>query len=333
MTTLVVDADNLLTIGFHGRKNYFYKGEHIGGIFHFISTLQTLLEKHELDKIVVFWDGEEGTFERKKIYPQYKQNRNKKEKSIEEQNSYGYQRNRVKQYLEELHIRQGEYKYCESDDNIAHYVQNSPQEEKIILSSDVDLMLLINDNVKLLNPRTHIIYELDSPFIFEKQETIVKNIKTIKILTGDKSDNIDGVKGLGLKRLIEIVPEIKNEKVDLEFILERCKSLKKPKNILQNMLDGTTKNGNFGYDLYVINEKIISLEKPFITIEAKEDIEMLINYELDSENRSYKNTLRLMTEDGIFAYLPKADDGWTTFLNPFLKLIRKEKNKSIKQNN
>jgi hypothetical protein len=37
--------------------------------------------------------------------------------------------------------------------------------------------------------------------------------------------------------------------------------------------------------------------------------------------------MKMMTEDGIFNILPKSDDAWINFLNPFLRLTRKEKNK------
>jgi 5'-3' exonuclease len=63
---LLVDGDNLLTIGFFGLKNHFYKGNHIGGLYHFINTLRRMVEIHHLDKIVVFWDGKEGSASRKR---------------------------------------------------------------------------------------------------------------------------------------------------------------------------------------------------------------------------------------------------------------------------
>jgi hypothetical protein len=50
---------------------------------------------------------------------------------------------------------------------------------------------------------------------------------------------------------------------------------------------------------------------------------------LDQEGRSYKNAIKLMTEDGINNILPKSDDAFANFLNPFLRLTRKEKNKRI----
>ena len=71
------------------------------------------------------------------------------------------------------------------------------------------------------------------------------------------------------------------------------------------------------------------MEEPFLTDEAKESIGLLINENLDPEGRSYKNTMRMMRDDGIFNVLPKSDDAWINFLNPFLRLTRKEKNKRI----
>ena len=67
MSVLLVDGDNLLTIGFYGVKNMFYRGQHIGGIYHFLNTLRRTFELYHLDKIVVFWDGFEGSQNRKKI--------------------------------------------------------------------------------------------------------------------------------------------------------------------------------------------------------------------------------------------------------------------------
>jgi hypothetical protein len=91
-------------------------------------------------------------------------------------------------------------------------------------------------------------------------------------------------------------------------------------------LEGNTKNGKFGLDLLNINSSIIDLNNYFLTDDAKYDIEILIKEKLDKEDRSYKNTLKMMLEDGIFNLLPKQDNNWIDFLNPYLTLIRKEKN-------
>jgi hypothetical protein len=85
----------------------------------------------------------------------------------------------------------------------------------------------------------------------------------------------------------------------------------------------------FGDEFFTINSSIVSLDEPILTEEAKANIKVLINENMDSEGRSYKNTMRMMMEDGLFLTLPKSDDAWIKFLNPFLRLTRKEKNKRL----
>jgi 5'-3' exonuclease len=329
---LLVDGDNLLTIGFFGLKNHFYKGEHIGGIYHFINTLRRTIEIHRLDKIVVFWDGQDGSLTRKRFYHQYKENRKSRIRSEEEIHSYGKQRNRVKQYLEELFVRQGEYEFCETDDAIAYYSQNSPKEDKIIFSSDGDLTQLVSENTRLYNPSHSKIYQPNDMFVYDHEQILIQNIKIVKMICGDPSDNIAGIKNLGVRRLVSMVPEVKTEEISIEFVLERFNNLfeqDNDNNIVKNLLTGVTKHGILGEEFFDVNSRIVSLENPFLTDDAKESINSLINDLIDPEGRSYKNTMKMMMEDGIFLLLPKSDDAWINFLNPFLRLTRKEKNKKL----
>ena len=194
MSVLLVDGDNLLTIGFYGCKNFFFKGNHIGGIYHFLNTLRRSFEEYHLDKIVVFWDGHEGSSSRRKVYHLYKENRKSRLRSEEELNSYNYQRDRVKQYLEELFVRQGEYEFCETDDCIAYYTKNSPEENKIVYSSDGDLTQLVSENTKIYNPSHHKLYSVNDTIKYSHEDVLIENVKIIKILCGDPSDNISGIK-------------------------------------------------------------------------------------------------------------------------------------------
>jgi DNA polymerase I len=332
MSVLLVDGDNLLTIGFYGCKNFFYKGNHIGGIYHFLNTLRKLFEVHHLDKIVVFWDGKEGSSSRKKIYHLYKENRKSRLRSEEELNSYNYQRDRVKQYLEELFVRQGEYEYCETDDCIAYYTKNSPNEKMIVFSSDGDLTQLVSENTKIYNPSHHKLYTRKDTIKYQHEDVLIENVKVIKMLCGDSSDNISGIKNMGIKRLISLFPEIQTEELSLDDIIKKSNELfEKDKNnkLITNLLTGVTKHGVFGEEFFEINNKIVNLDEPILTDEAKESINELIVENLDQEGRSYKNAMKLMTEDGITNLLPKSDDKFVNFLNPFLRLTRKEKNKRI----
>ena len=316
MTTLLVDGDNLLTIGFFGLKNHFYKGVHIGAIYHFLNTLRRMFDLYKLDKICVFWDGEDSSSERRKIYHLYKENRHSRIKTPEEINSYNYQKYRVKEYLEEIYVRQGEFINCETDDCIAFYVQNTPHENKIIFSSDRDLTQLLDDKTKIYNPSHHKLYEKGDMFVYDHEEILIDNVKIVKILCGDPSDNIFGIKNLGIKRLITLVPEIKTEILTINDVRKRTNILfesDKHNDTIKNLLSGTSKLGVLGEEFFYLNSKLVELSEPFLHDEAKMEIYRLIHENLDTEGRSYKNTMRMMMQDGIFNLLPKTDDAWLKF--------------------
>ena len=130
--TLLVDGNNLLKIGFHGVRDFFNKGEHVGGTWHFLNTLRRFLEESNYNKVVVFWDSQTGSSQRRLIYPKYKLNRKQKDDEDFKEQSFTTQKNRVKQYLEEMFVRQLEVEQSEADDLIAYYCQISEDEDKTI---------------------------------------------------------------------------------------------------------------------------------------------------------------------------------------------------------
>lgn len=327
--TLLVDGNNLIKIGFHGVKDYFHNGQHIGAIWHFLNTLRKFLEENNYNKVVVFWDSDTNSSQRRLLYPKYKLNR--KDLSNEyKQESYDGQKQRVKQYLEEMFVRQVEVDHSEADDLIAYYCKISEDENKTIFSSDRDLTQLISEKVSIYSPSAKRYYKNGDTIKMSDFEVPHYNVKTIKILTGDSSDNIDGIFYLGEKTLFKFFPEILEKPVDYTDILSKGEELLKEykdNKSLQNLLSGKTKEGIFGDEYYEINKKLIDLSNPLITQEGMDLVESYYSESLDPDGRGYKNLIRMMMEDGLFKYLPKVDDGWIYFLKPFLKLTRKEKSK------
>ena len=327
--TLLVDGNNLIKIGFHGVKDYFHNGQHIGAIWHFLNTLRRFIEENNYNKVVVFWDSETNSSQRRLIYPKYKLNR--KEASNEyKRESYEGQKQRVKQYLEEMFVRQVEVQNSEADDLIAYYCQISEDEDKTIFSSDRDLTQLISEKVSIYSPSAKRYYKNGDTIKMSDFEVPHYNVKTIKILTGDSSDNIDGIFYLGEKTLFKFFPELLEKPVDYTDILSKGEELlkeNKDNKSLQNLLSGKTKEGIFGDEYYDINKKLIDLSNPLINQEGKEMVDSYYSESLDPDGRGYKNLIRMMMEDGLFKYLPKSDDSWVYFLKPFLKLTRKEKSK------
>jgi len=323
-----VDGDNLFKIGFHGVKDLFSDGSHIGGVYHFINTLRRFLEEHNHDKVVVFWDGDSNSSIRKSIYPQYKGNR-RQDMNEYKYESYLQQKARVKMYLEEVFVRQVEMVNNEADDLIAYYCQVATNEQIIIFSGDKDLTQLISEKVTIFSPVSKTYYKNGSKITINKVDIPHYNVTLTKVFTGDKSDNIDGIEGLGEKTLAKLFPVITEKLCTIEELLDYAHKnfSKKPPKAIQNILTGRTKNGILGEEFYKTNSKIVDLTYPLITDKGKQLVEQIHTDTIDPTDRGYKNLMRLMMEDGLFKYLPKNDEAWVNFLKPFMKLTRKEKRK------
>jgi len=325
--TLIIDGNNLFKIGFHGVRDFYHEGRHVGGTWHFINTIRRFIDEQNFDKVVVFWDGISNSSARRLIYPQYKEHRRSDFNEFK-QDSFDEQKERIKQYLEEMFVRQIVIDNNEADDLIAYYCQISEDEIKTIFSGDKDLTQLISDKVSIYSPNSKQVYKNGDKIKIQFHEFPHQNIKTYKILSGDKSDNIDGIYYLGEKTLVKLFPELLDRTVTITDILIKAETLlkeDKDNKVLQNLLSGKTKTGVYGEEFFIINEKIVDLSKPLITDEAKELVELYYREILDPDGRGYKNLLKMMMQDGFFKFLPKGDNAWVNFVRPFMKLTRKEK--------
>ena len=328
--TLIVDGNNLLKIGFHGVKDFYNNGEHVGGTWYFLNTIRKFLEETNFNKVMVFWDSDTNSSQRKLIYPKYKMNRKSSPNDVEKTDSFNKQKTRVKQYLEEMFIRQLEVENSEADDLIAYYCQISLDEEKTIFSSDKDLTQLISEKVLIYSPNLKSYYRFGDNIKFKDCSIPHYNVMTFKILAGDTSDNIDGISLMGEKTLIKFFPEILDSEISLTDILIKGELLLKEQQknvVLGNLLSGKTKEGIMGDDFFKINKKLVDLSEPLIDEEGKEMVREYYSESMDPDGRGHRNLIRMMMDDGFFKYLPKGDDSWVNFLKPFLKLSRKEKTK------
>ena len=326
--TLLVDGNNLFKIGYHGVREYYHKGNHIGAIYHFVNTLRKFISEYNYDKVIVFWDGNDNSIQRKKIFAEYKENRRYNRLNDIQMQSFEWQLKRVKEYLEEMFIRQVIVDGNESDDMIAHYCHISEDENKTIFSADKDLTQLISEKVQIYSPTQKQMIKYGDKVKLKDISIPHQNVSTFKIISGDKSDNIDGIYYFGEKTFVKLFPEIVDSVVSVDDILEKGEKLHendKDNRALQNLLSGKTKRGVYGDEFYVINRKLVDLSVPLLTEEAKELVELYYSEDIDPEGRGYQNLMRMMMDDGIFKYLPKTDNAWVYFLTPFMKLTRKEK--------
>jgi 5'-3' exonuclease len=369
--TLIVDGNNLFKIAISADKRVNRNGDEVGGIFQFLLQLKIMLSKRDFEHCYVMWDGNQSGQLRYQIYQDYKANRDKhyelksesdydknindfvkrtmafyngknvkeidntKYKETEEE-CFDRQKEIVMKCLEELFIRQVISDEVEGDDLIAYYVNHKKNNEKIIImSGDRDLTQLIADDVCVYVP------SLKMGIVPENHVSVMgyrhENVLLKKMICGDSSDNIKGIKGMGEETFFKLFPEVKEREVTLEEILERSKSLlderiknkKKPLKTLENILNRVT-TGSQGKDIFEINKKIINLKEPLLTKEAIEQMENIMYAPIDPEGRSIANLYQIIMSADIVDLID--DNRFSTFFSTFNRIIDKEKKYYEKDN-
>ena len=330
--TLLVDGNALFKHGFFGAKNtYNEHGQHIGGLYAFLTILRMLLNNDLYHRVYVFWDGNLSGKLRYDIYEPYKSARGKDyingTHPIDE--SELQQRRVIWEYLNDMYVRQLKDEIIESDDFIAYYCLTKKKNEKItICSTDRDFNQLISDDIRIyfLDLKEYVdSINFSSYFCYNQ-----KNAMLMKMMTGDNSDSIKGIKGLQEKTLINLFPELTERKVSLDEIIESAKAQqlkrieekKKPLKILDNIIHKVT-DGVQKDKIYEINERLVNLKAPFMTEDGLRELEQLTEGTLDSTGRDLKNVLIMMKRDGLDKTI--GDVRYPDFLIPFKKLIDREK--------
>lgn len=352
--TLLIDGNNILEISYNGDKRVNSDGKHIGGIFQFLIKIKQLISKYDFQFVYVFWDGNKSGQLRYNIYSDYKANRgkkydstseyyrkideycrrvmkysNKSKRSDEDEEEFVEEKKFLMLALEELFIRQVEDEESEGDDLISYYVLHKKDNEKIvIMSGDRDLTQLISDDVIIYLP-------IEKEFLTMKNHVKFigcrcDNVLLKKMICGDSSDNIKGIKGIGEDTLLKNFPILKEKKVALSEIIDEAKKIsqkrvenkKKPLKWTENLINKVT-DGIQGEEIFEINRKIIDLKNPLMSKTAIESMEEIMHAPLDPEGRSMENLYKMIVDKKVEELIDS--DKFAFFFTDFQHLIDKEK--------
>lgn len=219
---IIIDGHNLLFRMFYGipRPVYNSEGQDIKAVLGFIGAISKLAKKLNADRLLVVFDSITSIGDRKAEYQEYKENRIDYSQVPDEENPF-VQLPFIFKVLDYLNVAYLEVHGNEADDYIASVCHQYQSEYEItIVSTDSDFNQLVNDQVKIFNPRGRdgVFYTAEK--VYEKFGIYPNQVVDYKSLTGDTSDNITGVKGIGPKRAVEIlsigtIDEILEGKTDL----------------------------------------------------------------------------------------------------------------------
>jgi len=250
---LIVDGLNTFIRSFAVNPALNEDGLHIGGMVGFMKSVRYTCDILKPSRCIIVFDGKGGSKRRRKIFPEYKGTRKVKRRlnrnvdwgtaPADEQQSMKQQMGRLIEYLEQLPLTLVSVDGIEADDTMAYISQQLlPKSDVILMSTDKDFLQLIDDRVKVWSPTKKKLYNKQA--ILEEFGIPSRNMLTYRILDGDKSDNIGGVQGAGLKSLIKYIPQLTEDEdftaMDLlQFVtntdskIKLLENIKKSSNIIK----------------------------------------------------------------------------------------------------
>ena len=194
------------------------EGTPINAVYGYCNMILNIFKKFKPEQIIVVFDTKRKTF-RNDIYKDYKANRTEPPEELIPQFSI------IRDATDALQIPRVEMDGYEADDIIATYTKEAEKKgvTVTIVSSDKDLMQLVNKNTKMYD-------SMKDNFIGIKEVEEKFGVKPSKVidvmaLAGDSIDNIPGVSGIGIKTAAELINNYNN----LENLLAKVNEIKQPK--------------------------------------------------------------------------------------------------------
>jgi len=211
---LIIDGLNTFIRSFAVSPVTNDNGIHVGGISGFLLSIGYAIKMLQPTRVIICFDGKGGSQRRRKLFPDYKANRMVRtklnrtnsfvDKDSEDQNMQ-MQLGRLIQYLEILPVQLIAPQNIEADDSIAYLSKQILTTSKIfIMSSDKDFIQLVDDRIAVWSPTKKKLYFKDD--VMEDYKVPAHNYLLYRTLTGDKSDNIPGIRGTGIKTLQKRLP-------------------------------------------------------------------------------------------------------------------------------
>lgn len=200
---LLLDGNNLYMRSYYATRHEAMTadGESTAALVVFTNTLTRHIREERPDRVVVCWDGG-GSDYRLKILPSYKANRLQKAAEVRTG------RDQVKEFLALAGIFQVERSGFEADDLIAKYWYEA-EESMVLVSEDKDFLQLAGFNPKAYD--CEILRSTGERWnaisVQDKTGARPDRLPSVMALTGDESDNVPGVPGIGPKRAVQLLEE------------------------------------------------------------------------------------------------------------------------------
>jgi DNA polymerase-1 len=264
-TILLIDGMYLVFSSFYSNRNMrTLKGEPTGATYGFVTRVENLIRELKPDRIGVAFDVGGKTF-RHQLFDEYKAKRLAPPEELLAQLPH------IKEYLEARGIPAFELEGFEADDIIANIskIEDAKGNQVVIFTADKDLFQLVKGNITVFHPKLK--EKLDGSGIKDHFGVSPEQIVDYLSLTGDTSDNIPGVPGVGEKTAIKLIDQfgsVENLLNHLEEVAEKLKdkietnldSLHISKQLI-DLSNAPELNASFKFELFKdeISDQLIAL--------------------------------------------------------------------------
>ena len=230
---LIVDALNMFFRAYIVDPSLSTNGQPIGGLKGFLKILQKQIRETKPDQVIIAWDGQGGSRRRKSVNKNYKEGRKpiRLNRSIrnmtenEEMENKVWQQTRLFDYLNEMPIAQIVLPEVEADDVIAAVTNLDYYKgwQKVIVSSDKDFLQLCDHETVLYRPIQKVVMNRNK--VIEEYGIHPTNMALARAIVGDKSDNLDGIPGIGLKTVAKRFPFMAESKsCTIDDLVDLCEN-------------------------------------------------------------------------------------------------------------
>ena len=314
---LLIDSMNTFLRSFAMINHMNPSGAHIGGLTGFLKSIGFAIRHIKPTRVILVFDGTGSTTNKKNLYPEYKAHRKLNritnwdgfDDKEDEAASIENQLVRLIEYLRCLPVGLLSIDKVEADDVIG-YITNKVEDEVYIMSADQDFMQLITPKVTVYSPIKKKFYT--PKLVKEEYGLYPQNFINKKILMGDDSDNIPGVKGLGPKKLFKLFPELEaNFAVTLDSIFTKSEELVNEHGLYGDIV-------NFKKQL-LINQQLMDLSDPDLPEDSLEEIEQVLTNE---PNRLDKlHFIKFYNEDRLGNSIPNVEI-WLNEIFSYLQVYK-----------
>ena len=313
-SVLLIDGMNLFIRVFSAIPTTNEDGVHVGGIVGFLRSLAFNINMIRPTRTIIVFDGKGGSNRRRKIFPQYKMGRKMSHRlnrthdfltRDEEKKMMVFQLNRIVEYLECLPLTIINMDNIEADDVIGYCAKHIFKDSKsTIMSTDKDFLQLVDENIRVYSPTKKKMY--DEEKVLEEYGVSSHNFLLYRMLDGDVSDSIPGIKGVGLKTLLKLFPWLgTSHKYTIEDVIKSSMTKKKQYRLCEEI----TKSSN---QLF-LNKKLMDLDDVNISGNSKLKIQNITSNPIQ---RMIKHKFQKMfLEDKMYTALPNLNSWLHTTFN------------------